>query len=149
MKISLDSNLKKASNRRRVKFSDSPPYLFDVKDVSELALLTATAVANQVRGRLAYRKLEKYIEVLRFRFLEEDADGGTLVEITPVISRFGERKDQPLPASSRIPHEDNGKVSDSVVHALAGQVEAFIYKQLKEVVLRHGGEFDALRRFLL
>ena len=143
MKISLDTRLAQ---------SPRPNIIPDQWHVSEVALLTASAIAARASSELTTRFVDRHVEVLRFRFIEECVgDRGerkTLFKFAGVITVGGKRYECKFEPTLEMPHNDHGGPNYQIVEELSASITSFVCEELKKVVDAQQKEFDMVKRRL-
>lgn len=140
MKISLDT-----------RYTEAPvPNVYpDQWHVTESALLTASAVAARVSGKLGAKFVEDHIEVLRFRFRRQREDGMTLFKFATVINCAGQKYDREIESLLEMPET---RYSDGVnyqtVINLTDTISSFVCEEIGKIVDVQRKGLDSIKRRL-
>ena|SRR3989344_1678281 len=114
--------------------------------VREVALLTSTAIALHVESQLRVRRVHHCVELLRFRFLMEERDGRTMVEVTPVISFWDQRVNEGL--ILHISTGRNNTVNPTEVLGLGSDVLRFITRCIASIIRQKKSELQSYENIL-
>jgi|GEM_PF-4117927 len=141
MKVSLDT-----------RFADAAvPNIYPAQwQVTETALLTASAVATRVSGKLAAKFVDEHVEVLRFRFRKQREDRTTLFKFATVITFGGQKFDREIEASLEMPETSySDKVNYGTVINLTDSITAFVCEEIGKIVDSQRKGLESIQRRLV